>query len=47
MFDEYDDEDLEMIDSITEEDDEDTDFGKPCGVTISEVNFHFLSRIPL
>jgi len=39
MFDEYDDEDLEMIDSITEEDD-DSEFGKPSGVTISEVK-HF------
>jgi len=42
MFDEYDDEDLEMIDSITEEEDEESDFGKPSGVRISEVRQRIL-----
>jgi hypothetical protein len=37
MFDEYEDEDLEMIDSIAEEEDDDSDDMKPSGVTVSEV----------
>jgi hypothetical protein len=37
MFDENEDEDLAMIDSITEEEDEEDDQVRPAGVTLSEV----------
>lgn len=40
MFDEYEDEDMEMIDSITEEE-EDGEHERPHGVTVSEV-CHFI-----